>query len=42
MPSPLLHNLRVIGPRDTLRTSGPTPRMNSGLLEDARMTNKQL
>lgn len=76
MPSPLLHNLRVIGPRDSFRllcsprlyllyketclysllkytklaikkilyfrTSGTTPRVDGGLLEDARMTNKQL
>ncbi|CAF3549757.1 unnamed protein product [Adineta steineri] len=42
IPSPLLHNVRVIGPRDSFRTSGTTPRVNSGLLEDARMTNKQL
>ncbi|CAF1261553.1 unnamed protein product [Rotaria sp. Silwood1] len=42
MPSPLLHNLRVIGPRDSSRTSGTTPRINSALIEDARMANKQL
>ncbi|CAF0822799.1 unnamed protein product [Rotaria sordida] len=42
MPSPLLHNIRVIGPRDSLRTSGTTPRINSALIEDARMANKQL
>ncbi|UJR37682.1 hypothetical protein I4U23_030377 [Adineta vaga] len=42
IPSPLLHNIRVVGARDSFRTSGTTPRMNSGLLEDAQMTNKHL
>ncbi|CAF1259459.1 unnamed protein product, partial [Adineta ricciae] len=42
IPSPLLHNIRVVGPRDSFRTSGTTPRVNSGLLEEAQATNKQL
>ncbi|CAF4000211.1 unnamed protein product [Rotaria magnacalcarata] len=42
IPSPLLHNIRVIGPRDSARNTGTTPRPNTGLLEDARVANKQL
>ncbi|CAF3169233.1 unnamed protein product [Rotaria socialis] len=42
IPSPLLHNIRVIGPRDSARNTGTTPRLNTGLLEDARVANKQL